>query len=468
MKKTLMMGAVVAVLVIAPAHAQQPATLEQVLRELQALNQRVSKLEQEKDQLAAQNAELAAKNDRLEATTEYLRSNASATRKEMAEDSPKIDEADRITKASEWASRISFKGDVRFRNETIDQEFVDANRNRDRIRLRAGMVAKVNDTVTAEIQLTTDENLSGGSDGDARSSNRTLTDANSRKEIDIDLGYIQWAPNADFRATFGKMRYPWVRPAISLFFDNDINPEGAALSWQMGTNGLFASAFYFDLAERALMADSNMAGGQIGWRSDIGKSTRFTVAASYFDHNAVQGYNAVQDGNIANAFGNTTSTTTCRPTITACIASDFDVMQGMAELIFTVANRPLTFFAEYAQNDAAEVNPVTGDKLDSAYAAGIFFGRVSAPRSWEVGYLYQEIENDALYGQWIDSDFAGGTTGSKGSVFRLGFGFSRNFRINATYFLNDTNIDLPATIPVVGPVLDREYKRLQLDLVASF
>ena len=176
----------------------------------------------------------------------------------------------------------------------------------------------------------------------------------------------------------------------------------------------------------------------------------------------------MQDANLpANAFGNTTSTTTCRPTITACIASDFDVMQGLAELTLTVANRPLTFFAEYAQNDAAEINPVTGDELDSAYAAGIFFGRVSAPRSWEIGYMYQEIENDALYGQWIDSDFGAGSTGSKGHVLRPGFGFNKNFRINGTYFLNDTNIDIPTTING-APVLDRDYKRLQLDLVASF
>src|SRR4029450_1544649 len=121
---------------------------------------------------------------------------------------------------------------VRFRNENIDQEWATSARNRDRVRARFGAVAKVNDKVTAELQLTTDESLSGGSEGDARSPNRTLTDANSRKEIDIDTAFVQWSPITTVKATLGKMRYPYVRPSSSLFFDNDINPEGVAIGWQ--------------------------------------------------------------------------------------------------------------------------------------------------------------------------------------------------------------------------------------------
>ena len=53
------------------------------------------------------------------------------------------------------------------------------------------------------------------------------------------------------KLTFGKMRYPWVRPTSRLFFDGDINPEGIAVNWQQGATGLFASAFYTQLAERS-------------------------------------------------------------------------------------------------------------------------------------------------------------------------------------------------------------------------
>ena len=49
-----------------------------------------------------------------------------------------------------WVPNFTWKGDVRYRNETIDQQYV-AERNRDRIRVRAGFVARVNDTIRAEV-----------------------------------------------------------------------------------------------------------------------------------------------------------------------------------------------------------------------------------------------------------------------------------------------------------------------------
>ncbi len=74
------------------------------------------------------------------------------------------------------------------------------------------------------------------------------------------------------------------------------------------------------------------------------------------------------------------------------------------------------------------------------------------------------VEKDALYGQYIDSDFGGGNTDAKGSIIKVGYAFARNWTFNVTYFLNETNIDVPATVAGVGSVLDRDYKRLQLDL----
>ncbi len=267
------------------------------------------------------------------------------------------------------------------------------------------------------------------------------------------------------------MRYPWVRPTGSLFYDGDINPEGVAYNWQQGTNGLFAGAWYIRLTERGANSDSNMAGAQIGWRDDIASGVRLTLAASYNDHTAVKGYNAVQDNNVAqNGFGNTTSTSTalCRPRIATCIASDFDIAEASAELVFAnVGGFPLSIMADYAKNTAEDVVG-TGAGLDTAYSAGIQWGRVANAHSWEVGALYEKLENNALYAQWIDSDFAGGVSGSNGWVFKAGYGFGRNFRLNTTYFFNDQNIDLPTTLSGVGPVTDRKYRRLQVDINMTF
>lgn len=441
MNSRLVSAALTAVLSSAaciPAAQAQSAELQELKAQLEALQKRVAELEAQQKQ----QAELADK------TVEQV--------------------AQQKASVGDWVGRFTWKGDVRYRNEDIRQELVAGNRNRDRIRVRAGLVAKVNDTVTAEVQLTTGETLGNSGYGDARSPNQTLTDANSRKRVWFDTAFFTWKPNANWSATFGKQRYPWLRPANVLFFDSDVNPEGIAVNWQQGADGLFATAFYVQLAERSGGADSTMAGGQFGWRGSIGGGARLMVAGGYFDHGAVEGYNAVQDGALpGNAFGNTTTTSAavCRMGLVTCIANDFNIYEGVAELTFQVGGRPLTFVADYAKNNDADFG--LSSDLDTAYAVGAQYGRVSAFNTWEVGYLYQKIENDALYGQWIDSDFGGGSTGTKGHVFRVGYGFGRNFRFNTTYFWNDTNIDIPTTIGGV-PITERKYKRLQLDLVASF
>jgi putative porin len=419
----------------------------------------------------AQSADLQALKAQLEALQKKV-SELEAQQKQQQEVADKtLDQvAQQKANVGDWVGRFTWKGDIRYRNEDIKQEGT-AERDRDRIRVRAGLVAKVNDTVTAEVQLTTGESLASGGYGDARSSNQSLTDASSRKRVWFDTAFFTWKPNANWSATLGKQRYPWVRPTNGLFFDNDINPEGVAINWQQGSDGLFASAWWMQLTERGGGADSTLAGGQFGWRGPVGPA-RLTVAAGYFDHGAVEGYNATQDAVPGNAFGNTTtgSTAICRPgvlsaTVTSCIANDFNIYEALAELTFTVGGRPLAFIGDYAKNNKADLGATPG--LDTAFGAGVQYGRVSTLNTWEIGYLYQKIENDALYGQWVDSDFGGGLTGTKGHVFRIGYGLGRNFRFNTTYFVNDQNIDIPVSVNGRS-ITDRKYKRLQLDVVASF
>ena len=442
MKNKLVSAAIAAALLsaacIPAAQAQSASDLQVLKSQLEALQKKVADLE------AQQKAQAEVQDKTLDQV------------------------AQQRANVGDWVGRFQWKGDFRYRNETIDQEFVHSNRNRDRIRARAGFFAKVNDTVRVEVGLTTDETLSGGSNGDARSSNVTLSDANSRKRLDLDVAYLEWQPNAENKFTLGKMRYPWYRPTGSYFFDNDINPEGIAYNWQQGPNGFFGAVFFTRLAERAAQADSNMLGAQFGWREDIAPGTRLTLAATWTGNDAIQGYNAVQDANATqNAFGNTVVTTGCRPGITACLASDFKIAEASAELAFTVGGKPLSFIAEFAKNTAEDVVGAQAG-LDTAYTAGVQYGKVTTANTWEIGATYAKVENNALYGQWIDSDFGGGVSGTDGWALRGGYGFGRNFRFNVQYFFNNNNIDVPTTIAGVGPVTDRKYRRLQADINVSF
>lgn len=378
-------------------------------------------------------------------------------------------------------SRLSFAGDVRYRNETFDVEYVDRNRNRDRVRARVNANFRVNDNITGQIGLST-----GGTD--PRSGNQSLDGQNSRKDFDLDVAYVTWAPNGSWKFTAGKQRYAWQRTG-SMFFDGDVNPEGLAVNYAGGN--LFASAFYDWLSERALSfssptgtnTDSILYGAQVGYRVPVSDRVKLTLAASYFNFDGVQGYNPLFGGN---AFGNTTTTSAsvCSRTLaagTACLLSDYDIIEAFADVSTTVAGRPLRFFADYARNDSAEVNPVAGEKLDTAFSAGINYGAAAAKGSWEMGLTYQQVEKDALFGQLLDSDFGDGNTDTSGFALKGAYALARNWTLNATLFLNDLSNDVPQSVTVfntatpapldtlvIPNIFDRDYKRLQLDLNFKF
>src|SRR6186713_1896955 len=208
------------------------------------------------DALKAQLAAMSAKIDQLEKSQ-------AQTRKTVDETQATADKtADTVAQEK---SRLSFGGDLRYRNETFDVQYVDRNRNRDRIRARLNATFRANDTITGVLGISTGST-------DPRSGNQTLTDQNARKDFDLDLAYVTWAPNASWKFTAGKQRYPWQRTG-AFFYDGDVNPEGIAVNF--GSGNFFASTFYDWLAERALSfgnvttgtnTDSVMFGAQVGYR----------------------------------------------------------------------------------------------------------------------------------------------------------------------------------------------------------
>lgn len=430
----------------------------------------------------AQSADIQALKDQLAALQtkiEQLEKAQSQTKKTADEAQTTADRtADVLAQGN---ARLSFAGDLRYRNESFDVDLVERNRNRDRIRARVNANFRVNDTVSGQIGLST------GS-ADPRSGNQTLDGQNSRKDFDLDVAYVTWAPNASWKLTAGKQRYSWQRTG-SLFFDGDVNPEGLSVNFASGN--LFAGVFYDWLSERALSfstptgtnTDSILYGAQVGYKIPVSDSVKMTVAATYFNFDGVQGYNPLFGGS---SFGNTTTTSTavCSRTLaagTACLLSDYDIIEGFADLTASVGGKPLRFFVDYAQNTEAEVNPTVGKKLDSALSAGLNYGAASAKGTWEAGLIYQQIEKDALFGQLLDSDFGDGNTDTSGFVIKGAYALARNWTVNATLFLNDLSNDVPQTVTVfntatpapldtiaIPNITDRDYKRLQLDLNFKF
>ena len=141
---------------------------------------------------------------------------------------------------------------------------------------------------------------------------------------------------------------------------------------------------------------------------------------------------------------------------------DYNVLQLSGQMDLTVFDLPLALWVDWAQNQASDV------EYDTAYNLGFLLGKASNPKTWEFGAMWQEIDKDALYAQLIDSDFGAGNTDTSGWVFKAGYAPVRNITLNATYFLNEINKDVPVSTTPANTFTGLDYDRWQLDVNYKF
>lgn len=435
--------------------------IKAVREQLQALSDRLQHLEQSNQDLARENAELKAKTAKVEATTQEVERSNDAQTDAIAKTAAKV-------AATDWASKIKFTGDFRYRDEQIQRD-VRTDQSRDRIRARFGFTAKATDSLSVTLRLAT------GAD-DPRSSNQSLGAAGTgmaRRSIGLDQYYAAWKPLTGLTVTGGKMPIPWFRPGQSLLNDSDINPEGVALNYQQGI--FFGNAFGIWLSEvttaniNAVTGvqttvvsrqgnGANYGGAQVGVKVPFGADTSLTAALMYTNCGGCQGHQpfwfptatassaSAANGNTVDAAGN--------------LLYEFQTTEGSLELNSKIAGLPVQAFANYAKNSGAK------NGQDQAYTAGFTVGKASEKNTWELGYAYEKLEKDSVFGQFVDSDFGGGNTDTKGSIFRLGYAPAKNWLLSATYFVNKLNT-FGSAKPDTAP-RDEEYKRLQLDFVVKY
>jgi hypothetical protein len=433
----------------AQSRAATRSDLEAVQTQLQALTERLNRLEAANTELKAENTELKELVDRRDAETDYLKAQTKELREEAAVASNEISKV----KGADWATKVKWRGDLRYRHEEIHRERTvttagittvdDAeDRYRHRIRARFGLDAQVSDNVKTTVQLSTDEG------DDPRSSNQSLDDNATRKEVDIDLAYADWTFAQGANLIFGKQPYPFYRTGQSLFFDGDLNPEGIAAKFERGM--FFGSGYMWWWNEQhndnpaAEDADTFFFGTQLGLKMPIGDASNLVAFGHYYNCSGCEGHSPLFN----NASNGNTTYPLVAPALTNILVFDYEIGELGAEFNTQVGSLPLTLWGQYAQNMAS------GVEEDTAYNAGFRLGRASNPRTWEAAAMYQSIDKDALFGQFIDSDFGNGVTDTEGWAFRAGYAPVRNIAINLTYFLNTLNKD-------VGTELD--YDRLQLD-----
>ena len=350
---------------------------------------------------------------------------------------PKVQEAAKpaSTKKNEdhWYEKMSLHADLRDRFEYIDQRD-KATRTRNRVRFRMGGEYQVNQDVKIGF------GLASGLD-EPTSTNQTLGDAFSTKDIRLDLAYYRWDINDTFTLTGGKMKNPLYRPGKNpALWDNDLNPEGFSLTMD---NGFLQAAFIgYSVEEIKAGDDILLFGGQVRHAFKLSDSAKLIAGVGYYDYQNLQGNEPLADGK---AHGNTLDSN-------GKIANDFNTVEAFLEYKTKLANKPFSVYGNFYQN--TEV-----DDLDSAYTVGFTYGKVKNFGSWSLGYAYLDVEADAVYGLFNDSDFGGGNTDSKGHLLRAGYGLKKNTSLALTYIDSETD---------QSKAIQTDYDRLQLDFIVKF
>lgn len=378
----------------------------------------------------------------------------------------------------DWVTSFKINGDMRGRFESFNaqDEFVD--RNRFRYRLRLGAVATLKDNFEVGTRFTSSERTDNFG-GDPISGNTTFGDNGSKKFVFLDLAYARWyaVNNQTWSATstIGKMENPFTWS--EMVFDADYTPEG--LAQQFGYNLSETQKLSLNVAGFALdevgtdNEDPYMFGAQLRWDANWSTKLQSAVAVgalAIHDNHRLDPTGTAAAGLTQQVpdvnFGNSRN-------VDGRLLNDYNPLIADASVTYNLESAPLynalfpiTLRGEAMHNPAADNN-------NNAYALSLTLGKSGKRGLWDVSYKWKHLEGDAWYEEVVDSDFGGyyptaaanaryrAGTNLEGHIFKFTYSPSDSLTLGVTYFLVDVINEVPAG-------RHEEMGRLQLDAVWKF
>ncbi len=407
--KTVLIVMVAAFMAPRPAHAQADA------------DSRIERLEAALKAMQGELAQLKAEHAR------------DAARPAPVVNQKKIDEM--VTKAMDekkvgtvplWVNSMKFFGDLRYRHEQINNDAASEQRDRNRIRARIGLKAKINDEFDAIFRL------ASGSSDTPTSTNQSLGDEGrdsfSSKDIWLDWAYFDWHPDSTpgLNVYGGKMKQPFYKVGKNeLMWDGDVSPEGIVAKYAFNlaadTTATITGGGMW-LRERSGDADTSLWGIQAYAKHNLGNGKHLLGGASYYDLGNIEDRSDLSgvslNGNTDNGSGG--------------YRYDFNMVEGFVEYGFPIMDMPSAVFASYMENTAAP------SKQNEAYFIGARLNKVSSkPGSWQFGYNYREVDPDAVFGGLTDSDVFLGGTGGRGHELGFKYQLHKDVQGALTYFITE-------------------------------
>lgn len=401
-----------------------------------------------------------------------------------------------VNAVPEWLDRLKWEGDVRLRFQqdkfseanapaavfqTIGQSISNTtdDRNRERIRLRLGLNAKVTPGVDAGVRITT------GTTSDPVSTNQTLGTTSNKYSLVLDRAFLKLTPADWFAASGGRIPNPFF--GTDLVWDEDLNFEGAAATFRPWASEAIAvkpfltvGAFANQEIEKSATVRANnkwMYGTQAGLEWNLDTLTRFKLGVSYYDYKNIEGIPNPALG--STQFNKTAPDFRQKGNSLFNIDNDGSAVTNLYALAadYNVAN--LTLVGDFAQFDPVhligtfdyarnlgfnrdEILARTGQDIApevKGYMARLAVGypQVAERHDWQAYVAYRYLERDAVPDAFTDSDFHLGGTNNKGFIIGGMYGLDKNTWLSARWLSSDQISGLPLSIDV-----------LQIDLNAKF
>jgi hypothetical protein len=197
--------------------------------------------------------------------------------------------------------------------------------------------------------------------------------------------------------------------------------------------------------ERSQADDSFLFGGQLGYSTTL-NGTKMTIGSGYFAYSEIKG-SSLSDFDYleskGDSFGNTLDAE-------GKFVNGYKELELFGDVAFKINSLPISLFFDYVFNTEANDN-------ETAYIVGFKVNKAKKPGSWNFKYNYREVEADAVFGVFTDSDFIGGGTGGKGHELKFSYKIDKGWKLVASYLMNEAGLDD-----------GQNYERVQVDLKFKF
>lgn len=383
----------------------------------------------------------------------------------------------------DWIERIRFEGDIRMRwqDEMFDRsnapavfyqaqggagnpiyapDLVNTTEDRTRLTLRArfGLLARIGDTVSGGIRIST------GSLTSPASTSQTLGAGNNnfnRYTVGLDRAYLRWQPNPWLQVDAGRMPNPFF--STDLLWAEDLGFDGVAATLKPRLSDrllAFATVGAFPMQElEGNRKDRWLTGVQVGAEWAPNEETRLKLGAAQYEFRAVEGVqeaagslgtaqygisevrrNVRQKGNTL--FNIADPLAAAPNNVLLGLASRFRPFNLTATLELAHFDPVfVTLTADYVKNlgfDRSEIRNRAGFDLEPKTAGYQVRAQVGArtmrsAADWQVFGAYRVLERDAVLDGFTDTNWNLGGTNYKGWSLGASYGIDRNAWMTARW-----------------------------------